>query len=217
MTGKEPAVRFILRATAAIFGFVFITGASYSIRNFRRFPSTTPQPFEWANRLAAEGKTEEAKAIYLRAAPMAWSPGAFQNLYALAEATRDLAAQRESLRFIVEHKPTAENYTRLAQLSIQMGKTDDALRYMKESVALAPNVWQTRNNYAAFLSEAGRHADAAEQLRHAIRLAPNEPRLHRNLAKTLERLGQNDEAAERLRLAAELEPPAIPFRPAENP
>ncbi len=106
----------------------------------------------------------------------------------LAEA---VGGYREVLRFQPEH-PVALCYLGVGMG--QMGRFEDALRYLAQAEALAPDFVDVHINLGKALEELGRFEAAAASYRHALKLEPGIPEIHFNLGKVLHDLGRLDEA-----------------------
>ncbi len=106
----------------------------------------------------------------------------------LAEA---VGGYREVLRFQPEH-PVALCYLGVGMG--QMGRFQDALGYLIQAQALAPDFVDAHINLGKAFEELGRFEDAATNYRRALKLEPGIPEIHFNLGKVLHNLGRLDEA-----------------------
>jgi tetratricopeptide (TPR) repeat protein len=88
--------------------------------------------------------------------------------------------------------------TRLAELSLNMrasaASVDDALRYAREAVRLAPESAEAHRQLSRALREKGDVVEAEREARAAVRLAPEASNTHATLAVVLVRQGRSVEA-----------------------
>lgn len=102
------------------------------------------------------------------------------------------------------HFPLGWNVLGLTQ--VVLGRSEEALRSMKQAVSLMPNNVEAYNNLGTFFTELGRLADAEASYRHALSITPDHPGVLTNLAKLLRCNGHLIEAEERLLHALSLNP-----------
>ncbi|HEX5242444.1 MAG TPA: tetratricopeptide repeat protein, partial [Tepidisphaeraceae bacterium] len=88
----------------------------------------------------------------------------------------------------------------------RIGRTDDALSHLRESVRLGPTYAEARNNLGLALHRARRYSDAIAELRAAVALRPNYAEAHHHLGNTLRAEGRAQEAAESHRRAISISP-----------
>ncbi len=90
----------------------------------------------------------------------------------------------------------------LASQLLQVGRTDEALDYCKNALALNPNYVEAHNNFGILLARQGKLQQAFDEYHEALRLKPDYISAYNNLGIALEQAGQTDEAIEQYRRAA---------------
>ncbi len=88
----------------------------------------------------------------------------------------------------------------------EAGRFDEAVRWYRESLRLAPYLPDTHSNLGLIWSDQGNDAEASVQFREAVRLKPQSVPMRTNLASCLAKLGQLTEAAAHYAEATKLDP-----------
>ena len=86
------------------------------------------------------------------------------------------------------------------------GQFREGVEALRQSVQLAPQSPQMRNNLAGVLGTLGKHTEAETELREAVRLKPDYAEAWGNLGVALEHLDRYEEAIDAMRQALGLEP-----------
>lgn len=94
----------------------------------------------------------------------------------------------------------------LGVIAQTVGRLDEALELISESLRLNPSNISAMNNLAGVLKDQARYEDAAGFYEAAIEADPNSAYIHSNLGNVLQQLGRGDEAANCHRRALELDP-----------
>lgn len=97
-----------------------------------------------------------------------------------------------------------------AQRADHAGRTDDAERLYRESVATDPQLFMAWNNLGELLLRSGEHADAVLAFREAAALEPTDPRPLYNVGLTYTRSGWAEEALKAFRDALARDPTHVP-------
>ena len=105
----------------------------------------------------------------------------------------------------------AELLNLLGTISAGKGRTDDAIAFFRESLALKPSV-ESQIRLSTLLARAGRFSDATTVAEAAVQAAPRDARTYSSLGSTLRTAGRNAEAVDVLTRALELDPdPSVAF------
>lgn len=94
----------------------------------------------------------------------------------------------------------------LALVALAESRDEDAMRYLRTSVELAPGFVDTQYNLGLLLARRGDTKEAIEHLRMAERAHPDDPDIVGVLGVTLGAAGEDEEAARYLRRAIEIRP-----------
>ncbi len=94
----------------------------------------------------------------------------------------------------------------LAKCYLQIGRNDDALRHIEESVRLNPGSAAGRYNLGTALAAQGRQQEAIREFTEALRLDPTLAYAQNSLGVALYTLGRTEEAVGQFRRALEIEP-----------
>jgi tetratricopeptide (TPR) repeat protein len=98
---------------------------------------------------------------------------------------------------------TSDNLYNLANCCYSLKKTDDALKYWKQSAIIKPNS-DVYVNIANIYTIDKKFAFAIENYRKALELSPNDGEIHYNFAVTLEFDSQFEEAVKHYQKAIDL-------------
>ncbi|GAB3562153.1 CDP-glycerol glycerophosphotransferase family protein [Spelaeicoccus albus] len=90
---------------------------------------------------------------------------------------------------------------RLGHTHFALGNMDQAERYIREAVDLAPNQWDWRYRFGFILEREGRLKDALEQYSAAVHGDDSRAQWHFRRGRVLAALGRQPEAAEEFKLA----------------
>ena len=94
-------------------------------------------------------------------------------------------------------------------LAHQLGRSEDGISLMRESLTLAPDYADWHNNLGIALQETGRLDEAIDAYRRAIALDPSHARAYSNLGVLLRATGKPEEAEAAYRTAIRLQPDGI--------
>ncbi len=103
-------------------------------------------------------------------------------------------------------------FSNVGMVMFRNRRTDDALFYMEQSVALNPEALDARNNLANIYSEQKKYDRAIEQYRQALKTDPNNWQTYFNLGIALSEAKREDEAIDAFRQAAQINPAHAPSR-----
>ena len=146
--------------------------------------------------LLAEGKIEEAVAVYKEAARL--SPEDEDMHYnlalALARQGKREAAQAEYLEALRIYPDYAEAHNNLGNLLVTDGKFDDAILHFKEALKIASDNASAHSNLGKALALQGKYADAIPCFREALRLKPDYVEARNNLGRAYLAQKRTDEA-----------------------
>jgi tetratricopeptide (TPR) repeat protein len=87
-----------------------------------------------------------------------------------------------------------EAINNLGQALIKLGKRDEGLSIVEESMRLAPNKPALHAGYGSALMDCGRYGEALPHLEKALAAQPDDPSMHYNVANTLMNLNRETEA-----------------------
>ncbi|HYB08456.1 MAG TPA: tetratricopeptide repeat-containing glycosyltransferase family protein [Alphaproteobacteria bacterium] len=169
-------------------------------------PSNIRRALTQAGNLQAQGRFEEAAAIYRRV--VAAAPSLPQAHFALATAYEDLGALDQaaaSFRVVLDLDPNSyAAWVNLGACQEDLGEMAAAEASFERAIALRPNMPEGWFNLAHVHAAGGEHARAISSLERAIALAPDRPQIHLNLGNSLWKLGRLEEAINSFRRAVEL-------------
>lgn len=103
-------------------------------------------------------------------------------------------------------------FSNVGMVMFRNRRTDDALFYMEQSVALNPEALDARNNLANIYSEQKQYDRAIEQYRQALKTDPNNWQTYFNLGIALSEAKREDEAIDAFRQSAQINPAHAPSR-----
>ena len=115
----------------------------------------------------------------------------------------DIVGYRTMLRVSPDDAALHES---LAKIYSQVGRLDEALRQVEESVRLKPDSAAGQYNFGTALAALGRHDEAVRHFMEAVRLDPSLAYAHNSLGVSLFALGRTDDATPRFRRALAIEP-----------
>jgi Flp pilus assembly protein TadD len=163
-------------------------------------PSASPDVLR-AERLLAEGKVTEAKAVLEKA--VADDPDdarAWLDLGLAHEEAGNWALAEKAYRSATSLDPNfAEAFNNLGVLLREAGKLAEATAMLERAVALDPALAAARFNLALSYEELGNHEDAEHEYLATIEQLPNDPIPRINLAMMLLDAGRPDDAVAQLR------------------
>ncbi len=163
-------------------------------------PSASPDVLR-AERLLAEGKVTEAKAVLEKA--VAHDPDdarAWLDLGLAHEEIGDWASAEKAYRRATTLDPNfAEPFNNLGVLLREAGKLAEATAMLERAVALDPALAPARFNLALSYEELGKHVDAEREYLATIEQLPDDPIPRINLAMMLLDAGRPDDAVAQLR------------------
>ncbi len=120
---------------------------------------------------------------------------------------REWAQAERHCRAILEQRPDQfDALSILGVMTLQSGRTEEAVRYFRQAVAGAPRSAPAHSNYANALKKSGALREALQSYDLAISLDPRLAQVHLNKALALQELGQFDEALASIETAAQLAP-----------
>ncbi|MXX37025.1 MAG: tetratricopeptide repeat protein [Gemmatimonadetes bacterium] len=163
------------------------------------------------NLLRGEQRFDEAKALFLKALandprPVIQYEGHYYLGYLYLD-RRDYLRAYGSFTTAVEAEQRAEGFYALANACHQLGRQDEQIRYLWQTVDIDPEFAAAHRNLGALYLQRGEHSLAEEALHRALQLEPDVAIAHYNLGVLYMRTGRRDlaqaafEAAERLRRA----------------
>ena len=120
---------------------------------------------------------------------------------------RDYLRAYGSFTKAVEAEQRAEGFYALANACHHLGRQDEQIRHLRQTVALDPKFAAAYRNLGALYLQRGEHSLAEEALRRALKLEPDVAIAHYNLGVLYMRTGRRElaqttfETAERLRRA----------------
>ena len=120
-----------------------------------------------------------------------------------ADRTGAAAAYRRALEL---RKDSAAVYNNLGNMSISMGRLNEAVDYLRKSLEIDPNFAPAHNNLGLALKGQGRWSEADRQFRDAIRFGPELAPPHQNLGEIRAHTGGLDEAIAEYRQALRNDP-----------
>ncbi len=216
---KYPIARLALGAVAAITGLAMLAGTSLQLRHWKN----TRTLFEHAaavtrhntravtvlgSLLAAEGKPEEAKRLYLLA--LSYSPDNPETHFNLGKVLDQQGRLDEA---IAEYGRSLWSRQWQERAHILMGvalakqqKYEEAVGHYQAALALNPKSATAENNLARVLHSLGRLDAAREHYEAALRLDPHLPQAQNNLGVLLLQQSRPAEGALHLREAVRLVP-----------
>lgn len=100
----------------------------------------------------------------------------------------------------------ASNYGSAAVLMEELGRKEEAEKYLQRAKKLQPADTSVRNDIAVGLMKEGKIDEAIEELRQAIIITGGSSLLHKNMAAALSRKGRIEESITHCRLALDLDP-----------
>ena len=163
------------------------------------------------NLLRGEQRFDEAKALFLEA--LANDPRSviqYEGHYYLGYLyldRRDYLRAYGSFTTAVEAEQRAEGFYALANACHRLGRQDEQIRHLRQTVDIDPEFAAAHRNLGALYLQRGEHSLAEEALRRALQLEPDVAIAHYNLGVLYMRTGRRDlaqtafETAERLRRA----------------
>lgn len=95
----------------------------------------------------------------------------------------------------IEGKESPEVLKKLADVSFNQGKKDEAIQTMNRTIALIPDDAGAYATYATYLRKAGRDTEALDAYNQSFKLQDNQPLIWSDYAKLLLSLGQLEQAA----------------------
>lgn len=110
------------------------------------------------------------------------------ELKAAADLNRQLA--------VIDRRNRGEYWKHVAQLEMQLGRTEEALQAGKELIASAPGNSENYEFYAQLCFRLAQQEEGLQALRRAMRVNPTEPKLLLALASALAEQFRTDEALE---------------------
>jgi tetratricopeptide (TPR) repeat protein/DNA-binding winged helix-turn-helix (wHTH) protein len=164
-------------------------GYAYAVTDFVPQKGTPylEKAFQLSDRLTAKDK------LYLTA----W--------YAIARG--DYHGAIGTLRQIVAQYPLeSEAYWRLARLLSGEEQPDEAIRVLRQGLAIDPDAKELYNGLGVNYLAVGRYNEAIRAHLHYVELAPVEPNAHDSLGMSYQRCGQYDQAIEEYSKAVSLDP-----------
>ncbi|MGA7992205.1 MAG: tetratricopeptide repeat protein, partial [Thermoanaerobaculia bacterium] len=168
--------------------------------------------------LTATGRSREAITVIRKA--LERDPDRVPAILALAAAlqeAQDLGGAEETLRRLVELRPTAwSGFNRLGALYFRTSRYEKAVQAFRRAIALnpvpaGPDVAPAQQNLGAALLRLGRFEEARAALDEATRIAPL-PHAYSNLGVAQYLLGRFPEAAASFQRAVDLAPKSYRWR-----
>ncbi len=165
-----------------------------------------------ANRLLADGKTDEAVAMLTEAERM-WpeDEDVHYNLgIALVRQGKNEEAVKqyeEALRIYPEY---AEVHNNLGNLLLRMGRGIQALQHFERAVKITPNYASAWNNFGTALRQLGYTNEAAGYFKEAVRLDTNYWQARFNLGTAYAEQGRLAEARDQFEAVLRLQPGFAP-------
>lgn len=121
-------------------------------------------------------------------------------------AAGDLSGAEEDYRAVIGQVQHIGLYAGFGALLLQTRRLEEAARWLRRTLALAPSRDAAIENLGVLLHERGRSEEAEIWLRRRLALSPNAPEAMANLGIVLTSTGRVAEAIDRLGMACRLQP-----------
>jgi tetratricopeptide (TPR) repeat protein len=157
--------------------------------------------------LADQGRTDEAIAVFRKGLEHAKTKHALHSCLGtifLEQGKIDEAIYE--LQASVNMKPDIRALNNLGMALTIKGRTDEALRYFKKAVGLAPKNIEAHYNIATILLSQNKLEEAIDEYEKVLSINPTYAKAHVKLAIALSHLGWLDEAIDHLTEATKIEP-----------
>jgi tetratricopeptide (TPR) repeat protein len=172
-------------------------------------PPLSRQNYEEANRLASEGKLEEALAKYQEAVSSTKKSMAAVH-YRMGQVhekmDRDDTAEADYHEAIGMSRVYVDAYDALGDLNLRLDRPDDALPFFKQGTEISPMNARRQRRLGEALLESGDFEGAEKAFKMALDLDPTQTHLFNRLGIALRRQGKLAEAGRYFLQAVEVTP-----------
>jgi tetratricopeptide (TPR) repeat protein len=170
--------------------------------------TTTLESFKQAIELHRAGRLDEAERICRQI--LEHHPDNAHTLHLLGaichQRGQGIAAVDHLMRAVMLDKSQPAFHSTLAAAQLSLGRADEAIRSLRDLLALRPDHAKSHNDLGVLLANSGQLDEAAECFRTVLRLKPDYGPAHNNLGNILNQQGRAEEASECFRAAKRASP-----------
>ena len=183
--------------------------ATETLQRWMKDAPDDPRPYLWLNEIEGRSSTDSVPLIRNYREALKRDPSLVEARLGLANTLRTSRRAAEAAQeydtFLKSWPKSVEANRGAGQVAMELGNTDDAIKYFHLVLALNPKDAVALRELALLDIRTGEYNRASDRLKSAIEVDPFDPDLRSNLAKALKLAGKMKEsegvlaAAERLR------------------